>query len=611
MRTDLLDKLTVSGEIPDSRPMQESDPNENERSGGSLAPGSAWQQPLPPLFSTALDDPERGLVVLDPQFRVLHITGPIQNLLGLPHNFVWRDLTLLNFLGKTDLDLTSLASAESLILQAMDDKPTESSFLFNSDKSRGICMKVRNIGQQHLVATFTAAMATPLQPVAAQDTASRDTLTGLFTRSEFEKAISTALERSTDGALAVLLVDLDRFKPVNDTLGHAAGDALLRLVAQRLKSVVRETDFVARLGGDEFGLMIQPLSAAAHPGDIARRIVDLVGRTYMVDGNLVNIGASVGIAVAPRDGSGYEILARCADLALYHSKIKGRGTHHFFSPEMETRAQARRIGELDLRRALALRQLEVHYQPQVDIETRCLLGFEALVRWRHPERGLIPPNDFLPLAEEIGVIIPIGDWVLRTACREAMNWPDHVVIAVNASPLQFETGRFAETVSSALAGTKLPARRLEIEVTEGILLREEQAVLGTLQDLRSMGVRIAMDDFGTGHASLSQLARFSFDKIKIDRSLVGPDGNNVKHRAIVRAISALGLSLGISTMAEGIETADQLERIRLDGCESVQGYLFSRPVPAHQLEQLMVDLLPNSTHTKFPVKDTRNELQTI
>jgi EAL domain-containing protein (putative c-di-GMP-specific phosphodiesterase class I) len=278
---------------------------------------------------------------------------------------------------------------------------------------------------------------------------------------------------------------------------------------------------------------------------------------------------------------------------------------------MDARAQARRTGELDLRQALALRQFEVHYQPQIDIKTRGLVGFEALVRWRHPEKGLIPPGDFLALAEEINVIIPLGDWVLTTACREAMKWPDSVVVAVNASPIQFETGRFADSVRSALDGTKLPARRLEIEVTEGVLLREKQAVLDTLRDLRSMGVRIAMDDFGTGHASLSQLARFSYDKIKIDRSLVGPDRDNTKNRAIVRAISALGASLGISTMAEGIETEDQLERIERDGCGSVQGYLFSKPMPASQLEKVISDLLAKSLLTKSGVMESQNELQPI
>jgi diguanylate cyclase (GGDEF)-like protein len=472
-------------------------------------------------------------------------------------------------------------------------------------------MRAHEIGQQHLVVTFAAVSGNPSAEVKVGETAQRDALTGLLTRLYFEKAVVSALTQATNRTLAVLLIDLDRFKPVNDTLGHIAGDTGLRLVANRLQSVIRETDSIARLGGDEFALMIHPLSPATDPANLARRIVDLLGRTYLIDGHLVNIGASVGIAVAPRDGTQYESLLRCADLALHHSKIVGRGTYHFFSAEMDARAQARRTGELDLRQALALRQFEVHYQPQIDIKTRGLVGFEALVRWRHPEKGLIPPGDFLALAEEINVIIPLGDWVLTTACREAMKWPDSVVVAVNASPIQFETGRFADSVRSALDGTKLPARRLEIEVTEGVLLREKQAVLDTLRDLRSMGVRIAMDDFGTGHASLSQLARFSYDKIKIDRSLVGPDRDNTKNRAIVRAISALGASLGISTMAEGIETEDQLERIERDGCGSVQGYLFSKPMPASQLEKVISDLLAKSLLTKSGVMESQNELQPI
>ena len=584
--------------------------SENCHSRKTIDPLHVWP-PLSPLVIAALADPEKGLLVLDPQLRLVHITGPVQHLLGLSEELIWSDLDLSGSLSQTDLDCTSVASAKSAVLQAEDKEPLEPVSLFRNDNSHEIWMRAHEIGQQHLVVTFAAVSGNPSAEVKVGETAQRDALTGLLTRLYFEKAVVSALTQATNRTLAVLLIDLDRFKPVNDTLGHIAGDTGLRLVANRLQSVIRETDSIARLGGDEFALMIHPLSPATDPANLARRIVDLLGRTYLIDGHLVNIGASVGIAVAPRDGTQYESLLRCADLALHHSKIVGRGTYHFFSAEMDARAQARRTGELDLRQALALRQFEVHYQPQIDIKTRGLVGFEALVRWRHPEKGLIPPGDFLALAEEINVIIPLGDWVLTTACREAMKWPDSVVVAVNASPIQFETGRFADSVRSALDGTKLPARRLEIEVTEGVLLREKQAVLDTLRDLRSMGVRIAMDDFGTGHASLSQLARFSYDKIKIDRSLVGPDRDNTKNRAIVRAISALGASLGISTMAEGIETEDQLERIERDGCGSVQGYLFSKPMPASQLEKVISDLLAKSLLTKSGVMESQNELQPI
>jgi EAL domain-containing protein (putative c-di-GMP-specific phosphodiesterase class I) len=261
---------------------------------------------------------------------------------------------------------------------------------------------------------------------------------------------------------------------------------------------------------------------------------------------------------------------------------------------MERKAQDRRTSELELRRALALRQLEVHYQPQVNTKTNQLVGFEALVRWRHPERGLIPPGNFLPLAEEIGLIAPIGEWVLRTACREATTWPSDITVAVNASPLQFDAGNYASVVQKALQATGLPGERLEIEVTEGILLRNDEIILKTLQDLREMKVRIAMDDFGTGYASLSQLARFPFDKIKIDRSLAGFEGENIKQRAIVRAITALGESLGVCTLAEGVEDAAQISRLRQDGCHSVQGYFYGKPMPASQAAELIARMRQSS-----------------
>ena len=417
-----------------------------------------------------------------------------------------------------------------------------------------------------------------------------DWLTGLASRCSFENALTDVLAQRLDEPLAVILLDLDRFKPVNDALGHAAGDAVLRLTAERIRSTVSTIDMVARLDGDEFAVLLYPFSTPNEPLAVATRILEIVQRTYLVNGNLVNIGVSLGIALSPAHGTTCEDLMRRADLALSHSKSTGRGAFHFFEAAMEARVQLRRENELDLRKALSLRQLEVHYQPQVDISTGRLVGFEALVRWRHPVRGLIPPGDFLPLAEEIGVLIPLGNWVLLTACRQAMNWDDEVVIAVNASPLQFETGLFADTVRRVLIATGLPGSRLEIEITEGILLRNEENVLATLYALREMNVRIAMDDFGTGYASLSQLAQFPIDKIKIDQSLCGADGHNSKHRAIVRAISALGEGLGVCTMAEGVENTQQLERLQKDGCDSVQGYLFSRPVPASELKALIEGL---------------------
>jgi diguanylate cyclase (GGDEF)-like protein len=550
-------------------------------------PADVWHPPTA-LIAAALDDPDIGFLVFDRQLRTVHVTTPARQLLGIPAQLSPEGLNVLLLLSSADFDVVSRASAEALILETSGAHVEPVLLRTRGPEPREIRMKRRNIGPEHSVLSFQAVQMEPqvrLQQVSPADAS--DWLTGLASRRPFETALTSALATRPGEPLAVIFLDLDRFKPVNDTLGHAAGDAVLRLTAERVQSVVRKTDLVARLGGDEFAVLVYPSTTANEPVAIAVRILEIVQRTYLVEGHLVNIGVSMGIALAPEHGDTCEALLRRADLALYHSKASGRATFHFFEAGMEARVQMRRQNELELRRAVSLRQLEVHYQPQIEITTGRLVGFEALVRWRHPVRGLIPPNDFLPLAEEIGVIIPLGDWVLRTACLQAMSWDEDVIIAVNASPLQFETGRFADTVRRVLSATGLPGARLEIEITEGILLRSEENVLATLYALREMNVRIAMDDFGTGYASLSQLAQFPFDKIKIDRSLSGTDGHKPKNRAIVRAITALGESLGVTTMAEGVETTEQLNRLQTDGCSSVQGYLFSKAVPAVELTQLI------------------------
>lgn len=408
--------------------------------------------------------------------------------------------------------------------------------------------------------------------------ATRDALTGLLNRASFHELLreKLALAERTDEAIAVLFIDLDRFKSVNDTLGHPIGDGLLAKVGERLRSMSRETDFVARLGGDEFAILQtggdQPLAAQA----MATRLVDLIGRTYVVDGHMLNIGASVGIALAPGDGSDPDTLLKRADLALYKSKVDGRGTFRFFEGEMDARMQARRAMEINIRKAMALKELELVYQPQVHLQTNDVVGFEALLRWNSAERGIVSPADFIPLAEEIGLIVPIGDWVLRTACHEAASWPKPVSIAVNLSPVQFRNAKLIESVVSALASSGLDPTRLELEITEGALLENTDRVLLALNALRDLGVRISMDDFGTGYSSLSYLQKFPFDKIKIDQSFVR--GNTDDSNAIVRAVAGLGASLGIKTTAEGVETVEQLNRIRAQGCHEVQGYFTGRPM---------------------------------
>lgn len=551
------------------------------------------------ILIAALEASYQGLILFDEHLRLLHATAGFWNLMGTSHGSSELPQEIAQALSGSALHKDAIASALKQIQEACEGRPQQHSLILTTRETEpNLVLEVSKLASGYYLATFQEERKSGGAGGSVQmESLNRDSLTRIPNRAYFEANVNQALLQSPLAALAVMLVDLDRFKTVNDTLGHAAGDTLLRLAAERLQVAVRAGDVVARFGGDEFAVLLNPSSTIEEPSQIAKRILELLQKTYMIEGQLVNVGASIGIAQSPRDGNDCKTLLKHADLALYQSKEMGRAMFQFFNPGMQERASERRANELELRQAVALRQLELHYQPQVETPAGRLVGFEALIRWRHPTKGLLPPGMFLPLAEEIGVIVPIGDWVLRTACREAMRWPDEITIAVNASPLQFDAGNFAVSVQQALRATGLPGRRLEIEITEGIFLRNDTAILETLHELRAMNVRIAMDDFGTGYASLSQLARFPFDKIKIDRSLAGFDGDDLKQRAIVRAITALGQSLGVCTLAEGVENKEQLARLEADGCASVQGYFFGRPVPADQLDEVISRLCPQeATH---------------
>ena len=416
-----------------------------------------------------------------------------------------------------------------------------------------------------------------------------DTLTGLPNRAFLATHLSKALlhAREHNVMAGVLCVDLDRFKQVNDTLGHPLGDALLRAVADRIRGCLNESDIVFRLGGDEFAVVQSPLSRVEDAGSLANRVVEALSAPYSLLGHQVTIGASVGIAMAPIDTEDAGELLKMADIALYRAKSDGRGVFRVFERGMDTKLQARRALELDLRLALDLQQYELHYQPQVDVESGEINGLEALIRWRHPERGMVGPNEFIPLAEETGLILGIGTWVLRRACADAAKWPKPIRVAVNVSAAQFKGSGLAEAVLDALGDSGLHPARLELEITETALLTDADHTVAILHELRAKGVRIAMDDFGTGYSSLGYLRSFPFDKIKIDRSFVRDIETSVDCKAIVRAVTGLGLSLGISTTAEGVETAAQFAHIRGKGCDQVQGYLFSRPVPAGEVAALL------------------------
>jgi diguanylate cyclase (GGDEF)-like protein len=418
--------------------------------------------------------------------------------------------------------------------------------------------------------------------------AHHDMLTHLPNRVRLREEMENALKRVDRGErIAILYIDLDHFKTINDTLGHPIGDVLLQTVADRIRNCIRPTDAVARLGGDEFAIVQGSADQPAGANALAANLIAAIGEPFDVHGHQVVIGASVGIAVAPNDGNDPDQLMKNADIALYHAKEDGRGTCRFFEPEMDERFRARRALEIDLRHAVAHDEFEVFYQPIVNLGSDDISGFEALLRWRSPTRGLVPPGDFIPLAEEIGIIAPIGAWVLNQACKEAAGWPAPIKVAVNLSPVQFKNGTLVLDVISALARSGLAARRLELEITETTLLQNTEATLTMLNQLRELGVRISMDDFGTGYSSLSYLRKFPFDKIKIDQSFIRDLSDKPDSIAIVRAVVGLGSTLGIATTAEGVEAPQQLLQLRNEGCTEVQGYLYSRPLPATELGALL------------------------
>jgi diguanylate cyclase (GGDEF)-like protein len=419
--------------------------------------------------------------------------------------------------------------------------------------------------------------------------AHHDALTDLPNRT----LLSERLEQALGGAgqshhrWAVHILDLDRFKEVNDTLGHPVGDALLKKVAERLSGCVKESDTVARLGGDEFAILQSLSDKTVGAEDLAKSILELLSQPFDLEGHPVTVGTSIGIALAPQDGTAPDQLLKKADLALYRAKSVGRGTFQIFEPALDERMQARYNLERALRDALVNNELELYYQPLINLEYDEICGFEALLRWNKPE-GQMAPLDFIPLAEETGLIVPIGEWVLRQACTEAKTWPGHIKIAVNVSPAQFKSRGFVQTVLRALAASGLPAHRLELEVTESLVLEDSNGAFTTLKQLHDLGVRISLDDFGTGYSSLTNLRKFPFDKIKIDRSFVMDlTAVNGDAQAIVRAVATLGASLGMATTAEGVETKEQLDQVRAEGCTEMQGYYVSPPRPAHEIARLI------------------------
>jgi diguanylate cyclase (GGDEF)-like protein len=481
----------------------------------------------------------------------------------------------------------SLVEVFDKILDRVAEKDS-SSYVAELEDGRYIAVSAKRMPGGGVVTTHQDITEQYRSEAKIAHMALHDALTGLPNRILLNERLEQALGRSRRGEkIAVHVLDLDRFKHVNDTMGHPSGDKLLKMVTGRLCSQARETDTVARLGGDEFAVLQAGISHSDDATALAQRIIEAISSPYEIDGQQVVIGTSVGIAIGPGDGDSPEEILRNADLALYRAKGDGRGTHRFFEQEMDRQIQTRRALEWDLRRALAAAELELHYQPVVDVATSRITGLEALIRWRHPVHGTMAPAAFIPLAEEIGVICQIGEWTIREACATAAHWPNDWKVAVNLSAAQFKSPRLMHVVATALASSGLRPDRLELEITETTLLHDSQATLKTFHELRALGVRIVMDDFGAGHSSLGYLQRFPFDKIKIDRSFVQNITESAGSLNIVRAVAALAHGLGIASTAEGVETPAQLEAVKAEGCSEMQGYLFSRPLPAHEIDRLL------------------------
>lgn len=419
-----------------------------------------------------------------------------------------------------------------------------------------------------------------------------DTLTGLPNRLQLTETLGNAQQNSDkwNGRCGFMMIDLDRFKAVNDTLGHPVGDRLLARVSERLRSIMTNNELCGRLGGDEFAIVIKDASDSQYMDMLGKKIIDTLSRPYEVDQHTLYIGASVGTAIGPRDGRTVEMLMRSADLALYRSKDQGGGAHNQYEPKLHVHAEERRVMEIALRKALDNNEFSLNYQPVVSADTGGVLGFEALLRWTNPNFGIVSPAKFIPLAEDARLIVPIGEWVMRTACKEAMKWPSTVKIAVNVSADQLTDPNFLDMVVSALQESQLPAQRLEIEVTESIFMREGTGATQVLDQIIGLGINLSLDDFGTGYSSLGYLRKTRFSTIKVDRSFVQGAAKNVPESlAIIRAVVAMADSLGMATTAEGAETEEEVKMIQKLGCSKIQGYYFGRPMAAHDAMDLFSD----------------------
>jgi len=541
-------------------------------------------------LSIAVNNISQGLVLYDGSARVITCNQPYLEMFGLSPDVAKSGCTMQRLIahrketGSFEGDVDEFCNA--IIQEVSLGKTTRQ--LTQTPGGRAIEIINRPLKEGGWVATIEDITERTRADEKIAHLAHYDALTDLPNRAMFRARLEQALGAMRPGQqLAVLYIDIDEFKGVNDALGHPIGDELLKGVAGRLRGCLRDTDVAARLGGDEFAVIQTAITHLSETTRLVDEIHSAIREPFECMGHLITTDASIGIALAPADGMDLDGLLRNADLALYGAKADGRRTHRFFEAGMDERARARRKLELDLRQAIVDGGLAVHFQPIVNLESGQISCCEALLRWQHPERGMIPSTEFIPIAEETGLINQLGQWVLSTACTEAVNWPDHVRVAVNVSPVQFRSKTLALNVAATLAASGLAASRLELEITEAVLIRDDEAALEMLHQLRKVGVRVALDDFGTGYSSLSYLQRFPFDKIKIDRSfikdLAGPGASS----SIVQAVVNIAAASDMMTTAEGVETEQQRNLLFILGCNEMQGHLFSPAVAAADVRRLL------------------------
>ena len=542
------------------------------------------------LLSTVLNNMSQGVLLFDAEARLIFCSQRYFEIYGLPKEAAKPGCTLRDLLNHRIQAGTFSDDPEDyigMLMECIAEGRTTTSVANLSD-GRVISIVSKPVAGGGWLATHEDVTERQSAQARIIHMARHDALTDLPNRVLLRERLDHELKRVKRGeCLAMLCLDLDHFKSVNDTIGHPIGDELLKRAADRLRGCTREPDTVARLGGDEFAIIMTQLQDPADVSVLAQRVRDSISKPYQIDGHQIVTDISIGISMAPHDGTDPDILIKNADLALYGAKADGRGTYRYFESEMDARMKARRDLEMDLRQALANKEFELYYQPLVNLKSNEISTLEALLRWNHPTRGMISPADFIPIAEETGLIIAIGEWVLNTACKETANWPEHIKVAVNVSPAQLKSRSVLKMVTTALADSGMPASKLQLEITETVLLQNTFATLETLHKLRKLGVQIALDDFGTGYSSLSYLRSFPFDKIKIDRSFIKDLSNGAEPLAIVHAVAGLAKCLNMISTAEGVETQQQLDTLQSVGCTEMQGYLFSRAIPAKDMEKFL------------------------